>query len=58
MWGFGVVQQLVTDAHTTDIYLGYRHYVLDVNLIDGSGAVADVGLQSLDAVMAGFATQF
>jgi hypothetical protein len=56
MWGLGVVhtnKAASTRAYTTDLYLGYRHYGLDLNLIGASGSVPARKVNDLDVVMAG-----
>jgi hypothetical protein len=54
--GVGVVQKV--NRWNAEVYLGYRHYHLDVDLIDDAGPVADKGIDDFDAVMAGAAIRF
>ena len=56
VWGIGVVQKV--EAWNAEIYLGYRRYHLDVDLIGDAGAVADKGIDDFHAVMAGAAFRF
>jgi len=56
MWGLGVVhtsKAASTRAYTTDLYLGYRHYGLDLNLIGAGGSVPARKVNDLDIIMAG-----
>lgn len=61
-WGVGVVQQLssaVTHGPVTDLYVGYRHYTLGVDLLDGSGAAVPArSIEDLDMLLAGFTGRF
>ena len=57
VWGFGVVQTIEpfsARTHTTDVYVGYRNYSLDLSLIGAAGAaVATRAVNNWSAVMAG-----
>ena len=57
MWGFGIVQTIKgkkSDDFATDLYLGYRNYSLNVDLLSaGGGAVSSIGIRDFSAVMAG-----
>jgi hypothetical protein len=59
VWGVGVTQTIDRDPsrhrfHTTDFYLGYRNYSLDVNLLGATGAVAPARrISDWSAIMAG-----
>ena len=54
-WGAGVVQHLETYA--TQIYVGYRNYELDLDLIDKGGSVAAREFEDLHSVVAGVTVQ-
>ena len=41
-----------------EIYIGYRHYSVDVDLIDGAGGVAGKRLKDFDAVVSGVTIRF
>ena len=56
VWGIGVVQKI--ESWNAEVYLGYRHYHLDVDLVGSAGSVADKGIDDFDAVMAGAAFRF
>jgi len=57
MWGLGVVQTIKPkgpNEMTTDLYIGYRNYRQQVDLIGGGGGgVASKDLKDFSAVMAG-----
>ncbi len=58
VWGFGVVQQLQgidteTSGSVLEAYVGYRHYSLDLDLIDTDGPVANRQVKDFDAILAG-----
>ena len=56
VWGFGVVQEV--KAISAKVYLGYRHYQLDVDLINGGGSVAARQIEDFSVVMAGTLIEF
>lgn len=52
IWGLGVVQHI--EAAEMQIYLGYRRYSADFELVDGTGAsTAAAGVRDFDTVIAG-----
>jgi hypothetical protein len=51
LWGVGVVQNL--KQHNTDLYIGYRHYALDVDLIGVGGPVPARDIKAADVIMTG-----
>jgi hypothetical protein len=51
VWGVGVVQAI--DRWHAEVYLGYRRYELEVDLIDGGGSVGARSIEDFDAVMTG-----
>jgi hypothetical protein len=57
VWGFGAVQTIKpngTSNFTTDLYLGYRKYELDVHLIGADAAAIPARrVKDFDVVMAG-----
>ena len=57
VWGFGVVQTIEpfsARTHTTDVYVGYRNYSLDLSLIGEAGAAVPTrAINNWSAVMAG-----
>jgi hypothetical protein len=56
MWGLGVVQTIKPSRdrnYITDLYVGYRNFSLDLNLIGDSGPVANRKADGFHAVMAG-----
>ena len=56
-WGFGVVQNIETDE--VQLYLGYRHYEVDIDLTDVNGqGVSTVPLHDFHAVLAGMKIEF
>ena len=56
-WGFGVVQNIGTDE--LQLYLGYRHYKVDIDLTDVNGqGVSTVPLHDWQAVLAGMKIEF
>ena len=56
-WGFGVVQNIDTDE--LRLYLGYRHYDTDIDLIDSDGrSVPTVPLRDWQAVLGGLLIEF
>ena len=56
-WGFGVVQNIGTDE--LQLYLGYRHYKVDIDLTDINGqGVSTVPLRDWQAVLAGMKIEF
>jgi outer membrane immunogenic protein len=50
-WGFGVVQHV--DAINTEMYLGFRHYSLDTELIDDPGPIESRQFEDMITVVAG-----
>ncbi len=46
------------DETPLEIYIGYRHYELDYNLIDAAGPVAGKKIKDFDAVMTGVTIRF
>jgi hypothetical protein len=61
VWGLGVVQEIESLRPiftTTHLYLGYRHYDLDVDLVDADGPVSARGIEDIDVVMAGVTIQW
>ena len=46
------------DETPLEIYIGYRHYELDYNLIDAAGPVAGKKIKDFDAVMSGVTIRF
>ena len=61
VWGLGVVQE-IRSLHpafsTTELYVGYRHYELDLDLINAEGSVAERDIDDFDVVMAGVTIQW
>ena len=56
-WGFGVVQNIETDE--LRVFLGFRHFEVDVDLIDSDGGrVSTVQLRDWQAVMTGLQIEF
>jgi len=56
-WGLGVVQNIGTDE--VQLYLGYRHYEVDIDLTDINGqGVSTVPLHNFHAVLAGMKIEF
>ena len=56
-WGLGVVQNIGTDE--LQLYLGYRHYEVDIDLTDVNGqGVSTVPLHDFHAVLAGMKIEF
>jgi hypothetical protein len=56
VWGVGVVQTIKPSRernYITDLYLGYRHYSLDLDLLGAAGPVASRKPKDFDTVMAG-----
>jgi len=63
VWGVGVVQQIrgvPADNSTVlmEFYLGYRHYSLDIDLINAEGAVPSRSINDFDVVLTGAAIFF
>lgn len=55
-WGFGVVQTIEPGPDrpfTTELYLGYRNYDLDLNLRGSGGAVASRDVHDMHMVLTG-----
>ena len=55
-WGFGITQYI--DAAAMQVYAGYRHHELDVNLVTATGQVADKGLKPFDLIFTGIRIEF
>jgi hypothetical protein len=56
VWGFGIAQTIKATSvkpYTTELYLGYRHYDLDVRLIGSAGPVPSRRIKDFDVIMAG-----
>lgn len=57
IWGFGVVQHI--EAAEMQVFIGYRHWTADVDLVDvGGNPVAGAGLEDFDTVIAGSRISF
>lgn len=57
VFGFGIVQHI--DAAEMQLYVGYRHYEVDLDVVDGVGnAVAAPGLEDFYTIMAGARIDF
>jgi hypothetical protein len=57
VFGFGIVQHI--DAAEMQLYVGYRHYEVDLDVVDGAGnAVAAPGLEDFYTIMAGARIDF
>jgi outer membrane immunogenic protein len=55
-WGLGIVQTVKPSRdrnYITDLYVGYRRYALDLNLLGANGPVGTRKINDFDAVMAG-----
>ncbi|MDP9137813.1 MAG: hypothetical protein M3N38_06510, partial [Pseudomonadota bacterium] len=50
-WGAGVVQHI--KSYNTEVYVGYRNYELDLDLIDDAGSVAAREFEDLHSIVAG-----
>lgn len=55
-WGIGVVQYL--DAASMAIYLGYKHFEIDFDLIGADGPVAAKTFEEFDVIMGGGIIKF
>jgi hypothetical protein len=56
MWGLGVSQTFKSTGAfpvLAEVYVGYRHYELDLRLIGADGPVASRGIKDFDVIMAG-----
>jgi hypothetical protein len=56
MWGLGVSQTFKSTGSfplLAEVYVGYRHYELDLRLIGSDGPVASRGIKDFDVIMAG-----
>ena len=56
VWGIGLTQHFENTG--IQIYLGYRHHELDVQLIDAGGPIADKGIKPIDIVFSGLKIEF
>jgi len=56
VWGVGVVQGI--EAWNTELFLGYRHYGLDVSLIGKAGTAPAKALDGFNVIMAGAKISF
>lgn len=50
-WGFGVVQRI--ESADTDLYLGFRNYQADFNLVDQNGKIETRAFEDFMTVTAG-----
>jgi hypothetical protein len=50
-WGFGLVQRI--EAINTEMYVGFRHYALDIDLIDDDGPIETQEFEDMMTVVAG-----
>ena len=57
VFGFGLVQYV--DAAAMQLFIGYRHYEVDFNVVNAAGAaITHTGAQDFDTVMAGARIEF
>ena len=56
VYGFGIVQHI--DAAAMQLYVGYRHYEVDIDFTNGGVAVAGPSIEDIDTVMAGARIEF
>ncbi len=56
VYGFGIVQHI--DAAEMQVYVGYRHYEVDLDFTNGGVAVAGPGVEDFDTIMAGARIDF
>ncbi len=57
VWGFGVVQYI--EAAEMRVYVGYRNYSADFDLVDGNGAaVAEANIEDFHTIITGSKIEF
>ncbi|MGH1405114.1 MAG: porin [Rhodomicrobiaceae bacterium] len=56
VYGFGIVQHI--DAAEMQLYVGYRHYEVDLDFTNGGVAVAGPGVEDFYTIMAGARIDF